>query len=141
MPKYIIDASVVLKWFVGENDEGFEPAREIFQKLKDGELVLFAPIFLLTEFANVIYWKQKFLSEDVDTVLGKLINSGINFAYCPAKNIVDVFKLMVEYRLSAYDSLYLWLAKDRRLKLISCDKKLLAVKENEIGRASCRERV
>jgi predicted nucleic acid-binding protein len=133
MPKYIIDASVVLKWFVGENDEGFEPAREIFQKLKDGELVLFAPIFLLTEFANVIYWKQKFLSEDVDTVLGKLINSGINFADCPAKNIVDVFKLMVEYRLSAYDSLYLWLAKDRRLKLISCDKKLLAVKENVIN--------
>lgn len=133
MNNYVIDASVVFKWFVLENEENFEQSREVFQKLKAGELVLFAPNFLLVEIANILYWKQKFLNEDVELVLKKLINSGINFADCPANNIPDVFKIMSDYKLTAYDSIYLWLAKDRGLKLISVDQKLLAVKDYVIS--------
>lgn len=67
--------------------------------------------------------------KEIEVFLGKIIDSGINFADCPGRNAREIFALMTEYKITAYDGLYLWLAKDRNLKLISADEKLLEIKE------------
>lgn len=129
MNSFVIDASVVFKWFSCENEKYFEESRNLLYSLKNGEIALFAPNFLLTEITNVFYWKKKFNKKEIEIFLGKIIDCGINFADCPARNAKEIFALMVEYKITAYDALYLWLAKDRNLKLISADKKLLEIKE------------
>lgn len=129
MDSFIIDASVVFKWFSRENEKYFEESRNLLYRLKNGEIALFAPNFLLTEVTNVFYWKKKFDKKEIEIFLEKIIDCGINFADCPARNAREIFALMVEYKITAYDALYLWLAKDRNLKLISADEKLLEIKE------------
>lgn len=129
MDSFVIDASVVFKWFARENEKYFEESRNLLYRLKNGEIALFAPNFLLTEMTNVFYWKKRFNKKEIEIFLGKIIDSGINFADCPARNAREIFALMTEYKITAYDGLYLWLAKDRNLKLISADEKLLEIKE------------
>ena len=50
---YIIDASVVVKWFIPE--EHSEPAL----RLKDSDARLHAPAFLTLEVGNVLYKKRR----------------------------------------------------------------------------------
>lgn len=129
MDSFVIDASVVFKWFSRENEKYFKESRNLLYYLKNGEIALFAPNFLLTEVTNVFYWKKRFDKKEIEIFLGKIIDCGINFADCPARNAREIFALMTEYKITAYDALYVWLAKDRNLKLISADGKLLAIKE------------
>lgn len=129
MDSFVIDASVVFKWFSRENEKYFEESRNLLYRLKNGEIALFAPNFLLTEMTNVFYWKKRFNKKEIEIFLGKIIDCGINFADCPARNAREIFTLMTKYKITAYDGLYVWLAKDRNLKLISADEKLLEIKE------------
>ncbi|MBI2010281.1 MAG: type II toxin-antitoxin system VapC family toxin [Candidatus Chisholmbacteria bacterium] len=79
MPEFVIDASVVLKWFSAQREKDVRQARQIYQLLKDEKITLLAPPFLLVETLNILA-KKKHISPSLQKqAMGLLLRSGIEF--------------------------------------------------------------
>ncbi len=61
----VVDSSVVIKWFLPEDDSTI--AQTIEAQLEKGEVILLAPELLLAEVANILWKKRSQLSEEEAT--------------------------------------------------------------------------
>jgi predicted nucleic acid-binding protein len=59
MQSLVVDASVVVKWFVDE--ENSDKAIRIRDKYIDGEISVMAPDIIIFEVLNALYYKRFFL--------------------------------------------------------------------------------
>jgi len=122
--KKVIDASVVVKWFLDE--EGSKEALLLRSAHIAGEISLVVPDLLFLEVLNALRYKgatQKGLA-DANRALWEIqfhIEKGNNFLLEKAST------LALEHHLSLYDSLYLALALLYGCPLITADRSLAKV--------------
>ena len=118
--KLTVDASVVVKWFVDE------PLRDESRVLLAHRLRLYAPAFLIIEFANTIWKKVR---------RGEIGDSGPYFdEFAAIAEIVDLLpdtdvieraaSIAVDIGHPVYDCLYLACAEATASVLITADRKL-----------------
>lgn len=129
MKQFVIDASAVLSWAQSDNNKT-DPIWILQDKLAVGEIALVAPSFLLIEVLNVLRWRLKASQKDAMVFLASLPRLPIQFVDSFSGNIGDTVELIYNHQLSAYDALYLGLAKKTGCHLISLDKRLLAIREH-----------
>ena len=126
--KVVVDASVALKWIPGPKEEKVEEARNIYQKIARGEVEGWAPSFLALEMLNILIRKRKadpdLAVRGIEVVMGKLKVRDLD-----VRKLAQWKDLMKKHEVSGYDSLYLQLAGELGCKVISCDKKLIHIKE------------
>jgi predicted nucleic acid-binding protein len=122
LPKKIIDANVILRFFLEDNDEQFKRSKEFFRKLEFGE-----DDALLTEivFAEVIWVLQKVYSiprkEISQKYLILLRYNGIKTVF--SKEIFsESLKLYAVHTVDIQDIFLAVLARMNDSKLISFDK-------------------
>lgn len=128
MTKLVLDASVVLEWLA--QGKQADTSLQIHKDILEGKIAAWAPDFLLVEVANILFWKKKFGQKDIQQFMETLISMGIHFDDEPnhlhAQAMID---LISQYRVTAYDVQYLYLAKKLQCKLVSFDKQLLNIKD------------
>ena len=121
MSVFVVDASVVVKWFVPEIHT--ESAR----RLLDRDDQYFAPDLLFAETANTI-WK-KIRRGEIDAASGQKLVADmahVSVETIPCRLLAeDAHALANLAGRSVYDSLYLALAVRLRTRLISADEKLV----------------
>jgi len=127
--KAVIDASVVLKWFSGKNEELVTEAREVHRKIIEGELQAWAPVLMLTEVLNILARKKKLEGKLTRKVMARLVNMGISWVTVGAKEVDGLAQVINKYQVTAYDGQYLWLAEKEKCCLLTTDKELLKVKK------------
>jgi predicted nucleic acid-binding protein len=115
----VVDASVVVKWFV---DEIYAP--EACQLLRAPDAFA-APDLLFAEVANVI-WKKvrrgQLAAEDAPAMLSDL--QRIDVETVPCRDIAAAAcSLALATGRSVYDSMYLALAISRKTRLITADQR------------------
>lgn len=122
LPKKIIDANVVLRFFLEDDEEKFQKSKEFFRKLEFGE-----DDALLTEivFAEVIWVLQKVYSiprKEITPKLLKLLNyNGIKTVF--SKEIFsESLKLYAAHTVDIQDIFLAVLARVKDSKIISFDK-------------------
>lgn len=119
MKACVLDASVVVKWFLDE--EWSAPARS----LRGADLAVAAPHLLLLEVANV-FWRHVRKGEvDVETatqVLSTLGEAPIEW-HEDAGFFQEAFSLGTELGRTVYDSVYLSLAIRLDRHLITADRR------------------
>ena len=71
----ILDASVVLKWFVNEADSG--QAVKLREEFYAGEREIVIPDLLLFEIANALRYNSSFSTEEIYDALDTLFGMGI----------------------------------------------------------------
>lgn len=119
---YVLDASVVIKWFRLENDR--EKALS-FQKLfLDGEINLFEPDILFYELANVLKTKSDVCEQSVGKLLELVFEYNFSVIHPSYKLFSLANKLAFKYQTSIYDSVYLACAKELNCDFVTADKKL-----------------
>ncbi|MBU1084835.1 MAG: type II toxin-antitoxin system VapC family toxin [Candidatus Beckwithbacteria bacterium] len=133
MNKMVIDASVVLKWFSKEGEELAKEAREIHKKIVNGKIEVWAPELLLTEVLNILARKKKLENKWLNKIMGRLNKMRINWVSMGADEILGLAKIVGKYKVTAYDGQYLWLAKEKKCKLLTLDKELLKIKGLAMG--------
>lgn len=134
----VVDASVLIKLLSRENESLVAEAESFCSLIKLGKIQAFAPTFVLVEILNALSTKKHFTEESVTKSLGWLKGLGIVFV---GLNIADTGKLTnlcYQYDLTAYDALYLLLAINLGLKVVTEDKKLLKVKKHCVGLKSLK---
>lgn len=128
MIKLVLDASVVLEWLA--QGKQADASLKIHNDIIKGTIAAWAPDFLLIEVANILFWKKKFAAKDIQQFIDTLMSMGIHFDdepnYLHTQTTID---LIDQYRVTAYDAQYLYLAKKLECKLVSLDKQLIKIKD------------
>lgn len=125
MLKIVIDASVVLKWIPGKNEEKVEEAREIYKLMMVDKLEVWAPDFILLEVLNILANKRKADPKIIKKIIKDFTNGKINFVELGIEKIKAIEELVFKFKLTSYDALYLYLAKENNCKLLTVDRDLL----------------
>ncbi|WP_285442146.1 PIN domain-containing protein [Candidatus Jettenia sp. AMX1] len=122
MPKKIIDANVILRFFFEDDEEKFQRSKEFFRKLEFGE-----DDALLTEivFAEVVWVLQKVYSiprKEISPIFLKLLNyHGLKTVF--SKEIFsESLKLYAIHAGDIQDIFLAVLARVKGSKIISFDK-------------------
>lgn len=133
MNRIVIDASVVLKWYLAD-EEYSSKALSILDKYVSNEIDILAPSLLEYEVINglVIAKKRGRIQEKkiftaIDGFMSleiKLINLSL---YYP--KVIHYCKI---YNRSAYDASYLALADDESISLVTADKGLYNVVKKDL---------
>ncbi|MGH9759759.1 MAG: type II toxin-antitoxin system VapC family toxin [Blastocatellia bacterium] len=128
MKHFVLDASVALAWFVDKTMPSL--AVRARQLLLTGAVAVVPPLWHL-EMANglSVAERRRILSAqdaaDSLTHLEQLLSRGIesNMDFVPAR---QAFATAQAYHLSAYDSVYLNLARQQKIPLATLDRQLSA---------------
>ena len=120
MSRYVVDASVAVKWFVPEVHT--DASRRL---LEEGhELV--APDLLLPEVGNIIWKKIRLTEVTLDEgreILRALL--AVPFAFHPSETLLEpAFEIANGINRSVYDSLYLALAHFQNCRMVTADRRL-----------------
>ncbi|HEV7329092.1 MAG TPA: type II toxin-antitoxin system VapC family toxin [Bosea sp. (in: a-proteobacteria)] len=122
----VVDASVAMKWFVDEEDSD---KAELL--LRSRELI--APAIILSEVGNGLWSKRGFsgiefnLARDLIGELPQLLNEIV-----PIEGLMkDAMQFAFDLDHPIYDCLYLALANQRRLPLVTADKRFIGKLEGQ----------
>ncbi len=125
MKRYVIDASVAVKWYIPEPLS--EPAGRYLKELRERRAVLTSPDLIIAEIGNVVWKKLK--SEELSLKESRMIVDAISAFFpaklCPASGLLPAaLEIAAATGLTVYDSLYLALAANSEAALVTADKKL-----------------
>jgi predicted nucleic acid-binding protein len=118
--KLVVDASVAIKWVVGEN--GSEDALKLLKAA-----TLTAPDLLMAECANIL-WKKVQRAEltAAEAMLCARLLQRADIEIYPMRHLLDVAtRLAIELNHPAYDCVYLSLAITNGWRFVTADDRLL----------------
>jgi predicted nucleic acid-binding protein len=122
MKKAVVDASVVVKWFVPEIHS------EAAARLLDAEIAFYVADLIGPEFGNILWKKvrrQEIGRKEADEIM--IAFARLPFEIRPSALLLpSAFKLAIELDRTVYDSLYLALAVAEGCALITADAKFHA---------------
>ena len=120
---YVIDAGVVVKWFIPEVDSDI--AHQLLERYLQGADGPVAPDLLIAECANVLWrrCRQGDITPDEATEsLADLLT--LQVPLVPATSLVQsALSLALQHQRTVYDALYLALAQERNCTLITADER------------------
>jgi len=121
----VVDASVVLKWFLPDEGDG-ERALDFLRGFVSGECHLLAPQLLLYEVMNGLLMAQKRGRVDEGTLITALDGfMDLELELVDLSTLVgEIFSLCLTCGCSAYDGSYLALAGSRGASFVTADKRL-----------------
>ena len=123
MKTYILDASVIVKWYAPKKESDLEKAKQLFFDIEEGKIIAKTSDLLVHELTNALI-KGKRIDKK------KAINSLKMFFQTKVEIIPSDFSLLklsiplaIKYDLTAYDAIYAALAKSLKCRLISANPK------------------
>lgn len=123
----VLDTSIAIKWIKQINETDSEKAYSLYQQLQAGEINIAVPDLILYEIANYASRQtEDIFSACLDFIEG-IFESKIEIVPADKYLIQESAILGHNLKISAYDAVYLCLAKKYETKLITADRKLLLV--------------
>ena len=120
----VIDASIVVKWFLNEKDS--DKARLIRSELEKGDISVIVPELLFLEILNALKYNKV---REKNIIAANRILFGINFKVERLSEglLFRSIENSVKYDLTIYDAIYVTLAQIYGTFLITADKELYNV--------------
>ena len=123
-PKYVVDASVVVKWF-SKFEEDADSAEKLLSSYVEGASILTSSSLVLYEVCNALRFNPNFGKEDVLRAGKSLLKLELELV-----EFSEVFETATELAFSQdvtmYDAAYIAVSQRRHIPLITADYKLLA---------------
>jgi predicted nucleic acid-binding protein len=123
--RIVIDASVVLKWYLSDEEQG-DMALDILESHASDRLSLHAPALLEFEVANGLAIARKRARVGDDDALKAMDGfAGLGIGIYPLLSLFPkVLFYCDKYDISAYDAAYVALADDLKAEFVTADKRL-----------------
>jgi predicted nucleic acid-binding protein len=118
----VLDASVILKWFLEEDysDIAIKIREDFYNEIHQ----IVEPDFLLYEFTNVLRYHPAYKTEDINRALNSLIESELDIVLPTLDLLKTAIDLAKKYDITIYDAIYVALAELIEGVFVTVDKKL-----------------
>ena len=120
----VLDASVIVKWFVNENDS--DKALELWSEHASNEIKIIVPSLIILEVINSLRYKGN-NEETLLEVNKTLWNSDLKIENVNEQIIQKAITIAKKYDLTIYDSIYEAIAQFYGCQLITADKELFKI--------------
>jgi predicted nucleic acid-binding protein len=129
---YVIDASVVIKWFLPEENSGY--ADGLLDGFLNNKFDLIAPDLVLIEVASVLRKKvtlqKQIATGEASAIFQEMLTLPVSLR--SSASLVDsAFRMALQHDHSVYDMLYCALAIDHKADFVTADQILV----NKLGSA------
>lgn len=121
MSSIVVDANVVAKWYIPEQDH--EPARALRDAYLDGDLELLAPALLPYEVITALHYSGHYGGERLREASASFPDYGIDLVPYHAGG--DIATIAAAATITVYDAAYLGLAQARDSMVYTADQRLL----------------
>ena len=125
MKNFVIDTSVVLKWYLPD-EHGTDQALSLFAEFVEGNLNLYAPDLINYEFVNAMWVAGKMGRIDLkdrDAAVNNFLHIEITKIDI-GKLFETILFIATKYNRSCYDSAYLALSQIIKEPFVTSDKRL-----------------
>jgi len=134
MNRYVIDVSIVLKWYLPD-DQGIAQSLRLLSNFVDGDLNLFAPDLIDYQFMNAMFVASRMGRihvNDRDDAVRNFFDIEIH-----KTNFIKLYDTILvfasKHNMNCYDSAYLSLAELIHTPLVTGDKRLFEALKDEIS--------
>ena len=123
MREIVIDASVVVKWYIEENDS--DKALLLRDRFIGGMVELYVPPLLYFEVLNALKYSQLFKPNELEDAGESLENYGFKVITIKDEIRKQMIQIAIKYDLSIYDASYLGLSAGLDMLFCTADEKII----------------
>ncbi len=120
MKKYVIDASIAVKWYSTFGEDDLTKADKLLQDYVDGSCDFMAPTLIVYELANALRFNPNFKASDVTRAIKDFFDLQITLED-PSRYMNSTIDLAFTYSLTVYDAVYAALSQITGIPLITAD--------------------
>src|SRR3990167_5250253 len=118
--KVVLDTSVLIKWFIQEDDSN--EALKLLEEIKSGTVRLVLPQVVLLELINALFWGNKYAEERILKAISDLNDLHPEIVIFDFQLAKEVVRNVVGFKIATYDALFLALAQQKQIPLITADR-------------------
>ena len=123
IPEYVTDASVILKWVLGDEKEPDQmKAMQLLSAWAAGSVAISAPILWQYEVGNFL---GREVPEEAEAKMSLLLNLKVRDIELTGNIYQLCFNWMKKYKVSFYDAAYLAVAYNLQATLVTADEKFV----------------
>ena len=121
--EYILDSSVIVKWFSSNEEEYVDQALIILEMYEISKINIYIPELTIYEVSNVLRYNKNFSQNEVKEIIKKLINLELNIINLNVHIIDEAIKYAYDDKITVYDAIFLALSRVLKIPLISANPK------------------
>lgn len=121
-PEYIVDTSVVLKWFVQSGESDWRQARELRAAYVQKRCTLSCPEFLVLELANALKTGKRFTTAEIKVISESFRAFSLALQPLRWSTLDKAVDLASSFKTAVYDSYFLASAIDSGSVLVTADE-------------------
>ena len=122
MSAVVVDASIIVKWFVEE--EGSNEAIKIRDEYINGDVKLIAPELINFEVLNALHYKGLFSEDELKRISEALDAFSIELHSLRGEYATRTIEVAYKNNITVYDAAYISLAIMKNTHLYTADRKL-----------------
>jgi predicted nucleic acid-binding protein len=127
MTLYVVDSSIVFKWYRQPGDEEYVPqAVSLLERHLHGDLEIHVPDLLFYELGNILRFKEPLVSKDALTILRETFALALQIHPIDLLLAEETFRLTREHDITFYDASFVALSHLLDASFITADKKLFS---------------
>ena len=120
-PRYVIDTSVVLKWFVQSDESDWLQARELRTAYVQKRCTLSCPEFLALELANALKTGRRFTAAEINVIAEAFRALNLVLETLHWSTLEKAIELAALFNTAVYDSYFLACAIESSSILVTAD--------------------
>jgi predicted nucleic acid-binding protein len=125
MRGFVLDTSVVLKWFSESGESDLDQALQLRQSMLEGNIFFVVPDLLFYEFANALRHNPNFSKKDVEQALHSVFEMGLEVKSVKEEVMREAISLAFKHDVTVYDAYFLALSRMEGKPFITADYRFM----------------
>ncbi|MDD5659494.1 MAG: type II toxin-antitoxin system VapC family toxin [Actinomycetota bacterium] len=126
--EYVLDSSVLVKWFSSYNEGHRDKAMSLLNLYKEGKVDLYIPELAVCEISNALRYNKNFDENEVKTILKFFMNLELTTVNLNEEIIIKSLGISYEDNITVYDAIFIALSSILKIPLITANPKHLKAK-------------
>jgi predicted nucleic acid-binding protein len=121
MTGYVLDTSVVIKWFSSHEEADLENAMRLRDAIITTDRVVTVPDLLIYELANALRHNPHFTCDDVKDAIDAISDMGFAVMGVDSVLMVRALEIAYQFNTTVYDAYFMALAESVKSPFITAD--------------------
>ncbi len=121
MKSYVLDTSVVIKWFSEHDEDDQEKALILREQILEGNCLITIPELLFYELANALKHNPRFDANDVRDAVNSVIDMHFDIKGMDLETMDTAIDIAFKFNVTVYDAYFLSLSQRENKPFLTAD--------------------